>query len=74
VSARETEINAVNPFINEHPFLLDGLKRVHHINEWWLLDEDGKFNATAKTVSATLESVVNKRRQAFGDSSNWERK
>jgi hypothetical protein len=43
VSARETEINAANPFINEHPFLLDGLKPVHYNNEWWLQDEDQKL-------------------------------
>jgi hypothetical protein len=43
VSFQETKINALNPFINEQPFLLDQLRPVNYNNEWWLQDDEHKL-------------------------------
>ena len=39
VAVKETEINSVNPFVDQHPFLMDQLTLVHYNNEWWLQDD-----------------------------------
>ncbi len=48
VVSRETEMNSVNPFIDQHPFMLDALNLVEYNQEWWLQDDGQKIMRLAK--------------------------